>query len=125
VLIEPWGNPKALDLAASRRLALAAARSNLPLFMVRAGATPEPSAAMTRWRVRSALSVELEANAPGHPAFGINLLRLRGGASGQTWIVEWDRDLRAFKDLPKVSGGMVPLPVGGPRDAAEGVRQAG
>ena len=125
VLIQPWGNPKALDLAATRRLALAAARSNLPLFMVRAGATPEPSAATTRWRVRSVLSAELEANAPGHPAFAISLLRLRGGASGQTWIVEWDRDQRAFKDLPQISGGMVPLPAGGRRDAAEGVRQAG
>lgn len=128
VLIEPWGNPKALDLAASRRLALAAARSNLPLLMVRAGADPEPSAATTRWQVRSALSMELEANAPGHPAFAVSLLRHRGGASGQTWIVEWDRDQRSFKDLPAqgkqaVSGGMVPLPAGGSRDAD--VRQAG
>ena len=40
-------------------LALAAARSNVPLFMVRAGAEPEPSAALTRWRVRAALSAGL------------------------------------------------------------------
>jgi protein ImuA len=134
VLIELWGKSKALDLAASRRLGLAAARSNLPLFMVRAGADPAPSAASTRWQVHSALSVELEANAPGHPAFAVSLLRHRGGASGQTWIVEWDRDQRSFRDLPAqgkqaVSGGVVPLPAGGPGDAdganQAGVRQAG
>ena len=126
VLIEPWGNPKALDLVASRRLALAAARSNVPLFMVRAGGTALPSAAATRWRIKSAPSVELEAEAPGHPAFSVELLRDRIGAAGRTWIVEWDRDKRTFKDLETLSGGMVPLPAGGPLDAAEGgYRDAG
>lgn len=123
VLIEPWGTPKALDLVASRRLALAAARSNVPLFMVRAGAQPEPSAALTRWRVRAALSVALEADAPGKPAFEVELLRDKAGAAGRKWIVEWDRDQRAFKHLgdkaiPALSGGMVPVSSGGSPDAA-------
>lgn len=127
VLIEPWGAPKALDLVASRRLALAAARSNVPLFMVRAGAEPEPSAALTRWRVRAAPSTALEADAPGHPAFNVELLRDRAGAAGRNWIVEWDRDQRVFKDrpfenAPALSGGMVSLPAGGSPDA--GVRRA-
>lgn len=126
VLIEPWGAPKALDLVASRRLALAAARSNVPLFMVRAGAQPEPSAALTRWRVRAALSTALEADAPGHPAFNVELLRDRAGAAGRNWIVEWDRDSGIFKDrigkkhsatdAPSLSGGMVSVPAGGSLD---------
>ena len=117
VIIEPWGAPKALDLVASRRLALAAARSNVPLFMVRAGAEPEPSAALTRWRVRAALSTAMEADAPGRPAFDVELLRDRAGAGGRNWIVEWDRDQRTFKDIQALSGGMVSLPAGGSHHA--------
>lgn len=129
VLIEPWGNPKVLDLVASRRLALAAGRSNVPLFMVRAGGTPAPSAAATRWSIAAAPSAPLEAEAPGHPAFAVSLMRDRAGSAGHNWIVEWDRDNRAFKDLKrgkdfqKISGGMVPLPAGRP-DHATG-RRAG
>ncbi len=133
VIIEPWGNPKTLNLSASRRLALAAARSNLPLFMVRAGGTPGPSAALTRWSVRAHPSVALEADAPGHPAYSARLLRDRAGLSGRNWIVEWDRDARVFKDLPlshgqddgqaarpqTLAGGMAPLPAGGSGDAAD------
>ncbi len=125
VLIEPWGNPKALDLVASRRLALAAARSGVPLFMVRAGGAPAPSAAATRWSIAAAPSVALEAEAPGHPAFAVNLMRDRVGSAGRNWIVEWDRDNRTFKDLQKVSGGMVSLPAGGPDHAAGEARRAG
>jgi protein ImuA len=131
VLIEPWGAPKALDLAASRRLALAAAQSGVSLFLVRAGASPSPSAATTRWQVASAPSIELEANAPGHPAFALTLLRCRAGISGRSWIVEWDRDNRTFKDiapqrLEEMAGGMVPLPAGGPDHASgEEVRRTG
>lgn len=117
VIIEPWGAPKALDLVASRRLALAAARSNVPLFMVRAGAEPEPSAALTRWRVRAALSAAMEADAPGRPTFDVELLRDRAGAGGRNWIVEWDRDQHIFKDIPALSGGMVSLPAGGSHHA--------
>lgn len=119
VIIEPWGAPKALDLVASRRLALAAARSNVPLFMVRAGAEPQPSAALTRWRVRAALSAAMEADAPGRPTFDVELLRDRAGAAGRNWIVEWDRDQRIFKDIAALSGGMVSLPAGGSRDAGD------
>jgi protein ImuA len=136
VLIEPWGNPKALDLVASRRLALAAARSNVPLFMVRAGGAPTPSAATTRWSVRSAASVALEADAPGHPALSVELLRDRAGGSARNWIVEWDRDNRTFKDIVRrkvaarnaqeMAGGLVPLSAGRPDLASDdGRRRAG
>jgi protein ImuA len=134
VLIEPWGNPKTLDLVATRRLALAAARSNLPLFMVRAGGTPTPSAAASRWSIRTALSRPFPAEAPGHPCFVADLLRDRAGAAGQGWIVEWNRDRLAFTDIAAdITADGAPLPrrvvshaAGGPDHASgAGSRQAG
>eukprot|EP01037_Dinobryon_pediforme_P027134 gene27134-29923_t len=56
VMIELWGEAKALDLTASRRLALAAKASGTPALMVRIAATPAASAAETRWLVRAAPS---------------------------------------------------------------------
>lgn len=139
VLIEPWGNPKTLDLVATRRLALAAARSNLPVLMVRAGGTPTPSAAASRWSVRSAPSRQMEADAPGHPCFIADLLRDRAGAAGRGWTVEWNRDRLAFTDIhsagvPSTSiggnsaafpGDLVPAAAGGPDHPAGEKRRAG
>jgi protein ImuA len=96
VLIEPWGNPKTLDLVATRRLSLAAGRSGLPVFMIRAGGIPNPSAAVTRWSIASAPSRALEANAPGSPCFVAELLKDRSGPGRRTWTVEWNRDDLAF-----------------------------
>jgi protein ImuA len=133
VLIEPWGNPKTLDLVATRRLALAAARSNLPVFMVRAGGTPTPSAAATRWRIRAALSGAFEAEAPGHPCFVAELLRDRAGAAGHSWTVEWNRDRLALSDIAgtiAATGSALPrhlvsLAASGPDHSRETRRRAG
>lgn len=130
VIVEPWGAPKALDLAASRRLALAAGQSGVSLFLVRAGAKPAPSAAATRWSVRPSLSRALEADAPGHPSWRLSLMRDRAGGAGRTWTVEWNRDDGVFSlpsrrkhsqqgELqPKVARALVSLPAGG-SDLAE------
>lgn len=96
-LMEIWGEPKALDLTASRKLVLAATSSGAPTLIVRAAATPAPSAATTRWRVRALASRAFEANAPGLPAFDISLLRQRGGEAGHDWRVEWNRDRACFE----------------------------
>jgi protein ImuA len=129
VIVEPWGAPKALDLAASRRLALVAGQSGVSLFMVRAGARPAPSAAATRWSVKPALSRALEADAPGHPSWTLSLMRDRAGISGRNWTVEWNRDDGLFtlpirhaktgeaiqgEDWPAVAGAVVSVPSGGP-----------
>lgn len=116
VVVEPWGNPKTLNLVATRRLSLASMRSEVPLLMMRAGGAPIPSAATTRWNVGAAHSTCLEAEAPGNPAFTVSLLRDRSSAPGRKWVVEWDRDRRVFKDISSapsttLSGGMVSLPV--------------
>ncbi len=98
VLIEPWGEHRLMDLTASRRLALAAACSGTPTFLLRIAAEPAPSAADTRWRVRTLPSQALEANAPGHPAFALRLVRHRGGLGEREWCVEWNRDKRCFQE---------------------------
>jgi protein ImuA len=96
VLIELWGETKAFDLTASRRLVLAAQGSGVPVVMACAASVPQPSAAETRWRVRAASSRALPANAPGQPAFSVTLLRQRGGAAGQQWYLEWNCDRGCF-----------------------------
>lgn len=138
VVIELWGEAKALDLTASRRLALAAKVSGTPVLLARVAAQPCPSAAETRWQVRAARSRPLAANAPGNPAVSLDLLRHRGGVPQGTWHLEWNRDTRSFDDRaagsvrhvppPPLSGPVVSVPVDGqvpPGDAVFPHRQAG
>jgi protein ImuA len=117
VVVECWGRCPALDLTSSRRLALAAERSGAVVLLFRAGAEPVASAAETRWSVRSAGSSGLEANAPGPPAFEVELLRRRAGPAGMRWRMEWDRDRQAFRE-PPLSGDLVSLPFRGPAAAS-------
>mgnify|MGYP003583935345 CR=1 FL=1 len=120
VVLELSGNPPLLDLTATRRLALAAEESGVtPLLLRLRGARPAPSAAQTRWQVASAPSALLEADAPGHPALTLTLLRQRGGAAGLDWTVEWNRDEARFR-LATLSGACLSLSGGGslPADGA-------
>lgn len=114
VVIEPWGDPKPLDLTASRRLALAAEQSGVTALLLRIAATPRPSAAATRWSAAAAPSRPLAANAPGHPAFDITLLRHRAGLEGRRWRLEWHREHRLFREPAPLSRPVVPLPAGRP-----------
>jgi protein ImuA len=118
LLIEPWKAARELDLTASRRLAVAAEKSGVTVLLLRAEAEPGPSAAYSRWRVRSGASAALEAEAPGHPAVGIELLRHRGGLEGLSAWLEWNRDEYSFRDAP-LSGAAFSLPAGGPADAGD------
>ncbi|WP_380878982.1 hypothetical protein ACFB49_19670 [Sphingomonas sp. DBB INV C78] len=113
ILVECWGNPRVLDLTATRRLTLAAEQSGVAVLLLRIDAEPAPSAADTRWQVRAAPSAALEANAPGQAAFDVELLRQRAGLGGLAWRVEWDRERCAFRE-PALSGAMVSLPQRGP-----------
>lgn len=120
VLVEFWGASKALDLTASRRLALAAEKSGVTLVIVRLGASPAPSAATSRWSVSAAPSCALEANAPGRPAFSITLLRHRAGIPSRTWSVEWDHDECSFSGPAPLSRSMVSVPASRKAAADEG-----
>lgn len=124
VFIEPWGKASELDLTASRRLSMAAARSGVMTLLLRSGLdsgsntvgsgpeparttwTDQPSAATTRWRVGCAPSmplrsfgpdIEPDTLAPGPPTFEIEMLRHRGGLPNFTARLEWNRDRNSFE----------------------------
>ena len=126
-LVEIWGEPKVLDLKASRRLALAAGASGVTLVMIRLGASPAPSAATSRWSVATAASRPLEANAPGRPAFDAALMRHRAGLGPRAWRLEWDRDRTSFCEPAPLSRSVVPIPASRPAaaDGAAPWRKAG
>lgn len=96
VIIEIRGKARILDLTATRRLALAAARSGVTALLVRAEAEPMPSAAATRWQVTAAPSRALAGNAPGYTRLTLRLLRHRSGYPEFTSDMEWNRDKKSF-----------------------------
>jgi len=85
VIGELWGDPRALDFTATRRLAVAAERSGTPCWLVRLGGTANLSGARMRWRIASApsLSNPLDARAPGLAAWNADLFRARGLPPGR------------------------------------------
>jgi protein ImuA len=99
VVIEPFGAAKALDLTASRRLALAAAKSSVAAFILRSAEGMMASAAATRWRVTAAPSTRLPGNAPGQTMLALELIRHRGGVAPFETVVEWNRDEQIFRDV--------------------------
>lgn len=96
VIVESWGKFPLLDLTAGRRLALGARDAGTTLLMLRLNAAPVPSVAETRWGIAAAASRALAANAPGAPAFDLELLRWRAGPAGTRWQLEWNHDVRSF-----------------------------
>ena len=97
VVIELRREPQRIDLTTSRRLVLRAETSGVTALLLRVAIAETPNAAQTRWIVSAAPSSPMAANAPGHPALNLELLRQRGGPSGLRWHVEWDRDAAGFR----------------------------
>lgn len=93
VIGEIWGDPKALDFVATRRLAVASERSGTPCWLVRLGGTANLSGARMRWRIGSApsLSNSLDPRASGLPAWDVELFRARGAPPGR-WMVSREAD---------------------------------
>ena len=85
VIGELWGDPRALDFTATRRLAVAAERSGVPCWLVRLGGTANLSGARMRWRIASAPSLldPLDSKAPGTPAWDAELFRARAMPPGR------------------------------------------
>ncbi len=117
VILEAQGNAKLIDLTSTRRLALAAAEAGVLTLLVRSDSDPIPSAATTRWAVRSAPSTPLPGDAPGLATFDISLLRHRGGTAPFAARVTWDHATRSFFDAP-LSGGLSAIVTGGEADPA-------
>ena len=95
LVLELSGNPKSLDLVAGRKLAFAAAASGVTVLLLREGADETPSAAWTRWAVRTAPSVAHDDW--GAPVFTAALVRNRLGATG-SWTMQWDVEDGLFRD---------------------------
>jgi protein ImuA len=88
VIGELWGDPRALDFTATRRLAVASERSGTPCWLVRLGGTANLSGARMRWRIGSAPSLmnALDPRASGTPAWDAELFRARGHPPGR-WSI--------------------------------------
>ena len=100
VLAEIRGNPRVLDLTATRRLALRAEAGGVMGLLMRQSAAPDATAAETRWSV-APLPAGVTDGYPagiGRPAWRLTLERNRRGPAG-TADVEWDHDRRAFACL--------------------------
>lgn len=98
VVLEVWGEPRQLDLVASRKLTLAAQASGVTALLLRLAATPQPSTAETRWIVRAAHSPPSSPwHAWGTPMFDAELVRNRHGPVGR-WIMEWKCDACLFSE---------------------------
>ena len=104
VVLEISGAPGCLDLVASRRLALLAEESGVTLFLLREGAVPEPSAAVTRWQVQS-LSAHPDDDDWGSPRFIVRLTRHRLGVLGD-FTLQWDIENAIFHDAAAHPGAM-------------------
>jgi len=93
VIGEIWGDPRALDFTATRRLAVASERSGTPCWLVRLGGTANLSGARMRWRIASAPSLinELDPKAPGLPVWDAELFRARGMPPGR-WSIAHEAD---------------------------------
>jgi protein ImuA len=89
----------AIDLTATRRLALAARDGGGLGLLVRHRASLEPSAALTRWQVAAARSPPDPYGGLGPTAFDLTLTKNRHGPCGR-WTVLWDHHDRAFQALP-------------------------
>jgi protein ImuA len=91
VLTEVRGEPRPLDLTASRRLALRAREGGVMGLLLRQSDRPQPGAATTRWLVapRPATTLDDYPAGIGDPSWRLTLERNRLGATG-AFDVEWD-----------------------------------
>jgi protein ImuA len=91
------GQPDALDLTASRRLALRAREGGRTALLWRPGAPAEPTAALTRFAVSAAPSAVVGGYAAGvgRAAFTVDVEKNRDGRTGHATLA-WDPHDRRF-----------------------------
>lgn len=115
VILEVRGNPRRLDLTATRRLHHRALHSVLPVFLLREAVFAEPTAAPMRLVVGPAPAAPRMtlagpfAPSIGRPAFTVTIDKARGGPP-RDFILEWNSDEHVFSERPKAdSGALVSL----------------
>ncbi|MEO5759680.1 MAG: hypothetical protein ABIQ51_22820 [Mesorhizobium sp.] len=103
VILEVRGNPRRLDLTATRRLHARARMAGRPVFLLRQAAEAEPTAAPVRLILSSAPATPRDtiagplAGSIGRPAFTITIGKSRTALPGQ-FTLEWNPDERAFEE---------------------------
>jgi len=124
VVLEVFGDPRQLDLVASRKLTLAAQASGVTALLLRVGAAPVASTAETRWIVRAAHSPPALPSMPaapwnawGAPLFDAELQRNRHGPVGR-WIMEWKCDECLFSEPAAYPQPVAATPAHRPHPAA-------
>jgi protein ImuA len=102
VVGEIWGDPRALDFTATRRLAVAAERSGVAAFLIRLGGHANLSGARMRWRIASAPSLvdDFDPRAPGLPAWDVELFRARSSPPGRWTIAHEANAFHLVADAP-------------------------
>lgn len=108
VIGELQGDPAALDFTASRRLAVAAERYDVPAFLIRSEGQADLSGARRRWRVESRPSLPhpYDSKAPGMPVWSLDLFRARDTRPGR-WNVSYDRKAHRLDLASAISDGAV------------------
>lgn len=108
VIGEIWGNPRALDFTATRRLAVAAEKHGVPATLILFSAEPNLSGARMRWRVESRPSPThpWDEQAPGARAWKLDLFKVRGGPPGR-WEVA--HEANGFRLLSPLGDGRVAM----------------
>ena len=99
-------DPRSADLTATRRLNLAGGAGRAAGILVFTRDAGAATASHTRWRVAAAPSQAPphDPQAPGAPAWMIELTRARGGRPG-LWQMEWQHAPHRFNLVPGLSGG--------------------
>jgi len=98
VIAELTEEGAAADLTATRRLALAAREGGALGLLLRHRASPEPSAASTRWEIASAPSQPDAFGGLGPVTFDLSLVKNKRGPGGR-WTVAWNHHERTFAAL--------------------------
>jgi protein ImuA len=117
-----------LPMVAGRRLQLAAERSGVTALLLRrwrtgaeaAGERTQPSAAVTRWRITSLLSLPDGEPGLGRPRWRVELLRCRGAEPAA-----WDTEVADASGALRLPAELADRPAAPQRPAAERRRAAG
>ncbi len=101
-------DPKHANLTSTRRLSLAAHSGKSAGLLVFSKPQPGPTASHTRWLAATSKSrgPPYDMQAPGDPAWDIELTRARSGRPG-AWTVEWRHAAHRFDLVSGVSRGTV------------------
>ncbi|MGB5865092.1 MAG: hypothetical protein WBG95_12430 [Sulfitobacter sp.] len=112
VVGEIHGAPAVLDFTATKRLAMRADTSGVPVFLLRSGDPGVLSASRERWRITSLPSQlnPYDSRSPGNPQWDVDLFRARSQTPGR-WVASYDQYTRRGTDrldlVPRTDAGAV------------------